>query len=79
MDIYEMGPFHLDTPNGVLLHGSQPVALGRRAVALLHALIEKPRALVSKEVLIEVAWPGQAIEDSNLSVQMLHRNCRCQK
>lgn len=55
MDIYELGPFCLD--NGVLLHGSEPLALGRRAVALLRAPIEKPGALVSKDVLIEAASP----------------------
>jgi adenylate cyclase len=67
---YELGPFRLDAPNAVLLHGSEPLALGRRAVALLQALIEKPGALVSKDVLIEAAWPGQAVEDSNLAVQI---------
>jgi DNA-binding winged helix-turn-helix (wHTH) protein len=70
MEIYELGPFRLDTPNGVLLHGSEPVMLGRRAVALLRALIEKPGTLVSKNVLIEAAWPSQAVEDSNLPVQI---------
>ena len=70
MDIYELGPFRLDTPNGLLLHGSEPVVLGQRAVALLRALIEKPGALVSKDVLIDAAWPGQAVEESNLPVQI---------
>jgi TolB-like protein len=36
----------------------------------LQALIEKPGALVSKDALIEAAWPGQAVEDSNLPVQI---------
>ena len=70
MAIYELGPFRLDTPNGLLLHGSEPVVLGQRAVALLRTLIEKPGALVSKDVLIEAAWPGQAVEESNLPVQI---------
>jgi len=67
---FQLGPFRLDAPNGVLLRGSEPVALGRRAVALLWALIEKPGALVSKDVLIEAAWPSQAVENSNLPVQI---------
>ncbi len=67
---YELGPFRLDAPNGLLLRGSEPLALGRRAVTLLRALIETPGALVSKDVLIEAAWPGQAVEDSNLPVQI---------
>jgi DNA-binding winged helix-turn-helix (wHTH) protein len=65
-----LGPFRLDTPNGVLLHGSEPIALGQRAVALLRALIEKPGALVSKDALIGAAWPGQAVEDNNLAVHI---------
>jgi len=67
---YELGPFRLDTANAVLLQGSEPLALGRRAVALLRALIEKPGALVSKDALIEAAWPSQAVEESNLPVQI---------
>jgi TolB-like protein/DNA-binding winged helix-turn-helix (wHTH) protein len=70
MDTYELGPFRLDTHNGVLLRGTEPVVLGGRAVALLRALIEKPGALVSKDALIQAAWPGQVIEDSNLPVQI---------
>jgi DNA-binding winged helix-turn-helix (wHTH) protein/predicted ATPase len=70
MDIYALGPFRLDTLNNALFRGSEPVPLGRRAVALLRALIEHPGALVSKDVLIEAVWPGQAVEDSNLPVQI---------
>src|SRR6516164_797519 len=70
MDTYELGPFCLDTHNGVLLRGSEPVVLGGRAVALLRALIEKHGALVSKDALIEAAWPGLAVEESNLPVQI---------
>ena len=70
MDIYEVGPFHLDASHGVLLHGNEPIALGRRAVALLQALIESAGTLVSKDVLMEAAWPGQAVEESNLAVQI---------
>src|SRR5437868_15409037 len=68
--IYELGPFRLETHDAVLFYGTEPVALGRRAVALLCALVERPGALVSKDVLIEAAWPGQAVEDSNLTVQI---------
>jgi len=70
MDMYELGPFLLDTPKGVLLHGSEPVALGQRAVALLGALIERPGALVLKDALIAAAWRGQAVDDANLAVQI---------
>ena len=65
-----MGPFRLDADNDVLFRGTDPVALGRRAVALLRALIERPCVLVSNDKLINAAWPGQAVEDSNLTVQI---------
>jgi DNA-binding winged helix-turn-helix (wHTH) protein/predicted ATPase len=68
--IHALGPFRLDTQSGLLLRESEPIALGRRAVALLRALVEQPGAVVSKDALIEAAWPNQAIEESNLTVQI---------
>ena len=68
--IYALGPFRLDTQDNLLFRGSEPLALGRRALALLRALVERPGALVSKDALIEAAWPGQAVEESNLTVQI---------
>jgi TolB-like protein len=70
MKSYALGPFRLDTANEVLLRGTEPKALSRRAIALLRALVEKPGALVSKNALFETAWPGQAVEESNLTVQI---------
>jgi TolB-like protein len=44
--------------------------LGQRAVALLRLLLQRAGVPVSKDALIEAAWPGLAIEDSNLTVQI---------
>ena len=68
--IYTFGPFRLDTAAGILFRRSEPVALGQRAVALLHMLVAGAGAPISKDMLIESAWPGLAIEDSNLTVQI---------
>lgn len=68
--IYAFGPFWLDPQANMLYRGTEPLALGRRAVTLLRVLVEHPGALVSKETLIDAAWPGLAIEDSNLTVQI---------
>ena len=68
--ILTFGPFRLDLDAGILFHGAEPTPLGRRAVALLALLVERAGAPVSKEALIEAAWPAQAIEDSNLTVQI---------
>src|SRR3954451_15347344 len=68
--IYKFGPFHLDADAGILFRGAQPAVLGARAVALLALLLERAGEPVSKDALIEAAWPGLAIEDSNLTVQI---------
>jgi TolB-like protein len=68
--ILAFGPFRLDPDAAILFHGAEPTPLGRRAVALLALLVERAGAPVSKEHLVETAWPAQAIEDSNLTVQI---------
>jgi adenylate cyclase len=57
MTIYALGPFRLDTEGDMLLRGDEPITVGRRAVAVLR-------------VLIEAAWTGQTVEESNLTVQI---------
>ena len=69
-NIYVVGPFSLDAQIDLLFRGRERVALGQRAVALLRALVERPGAVVSKDTLIEAAWRNQAVEESNLSVQI---------
>ena len=68
--IYAFGPFRLDVQGETLFRDNDPVALSKRAVALLHILVERAGALVSKDALVEAAWPGLAIEESNLTVQI---------
>src|SRR6516164_30498 len=67
---YTLGPLRLDTQHNLLLREGAPVPLGRRAIALLRTLVERPGALVSKEALIEAAWSGRLVEESNLPVQI---------
>lgn len=68
--IYEFGPFRLEADADTLFRGAEPVALGGRAVALLRLLLEKAGRPVAKDALMEAAWPGLAIEESNLTVQV---------
>ena len=44
-----LGPFRLDTQDDLLFRGSEPIALGQRAIALLRALVERPGAVVAKD------------------------------
>ena len=64
------GPFRLETNARILFRGAEPTPLGQRAVALLALLLDRPGVPVGKDALIAAAWPGQAIEDSNLTVQI---------
>lgn len=68
--IHAFGPFRLDAEDQILFRGAEPLPVGRRAVALLCALVERPGVPVSKDALIKVAWSGLAIEESNLPVQI---------
>jgi TolB-like protein len=68
--IYRFGPFGLDADAGILFRDAEPTMLGQRAVSLLRLLLERAGAPVSKDALIEAAWPGLAVEDSNLTVQI---------
>jgi TolB-like protein len=68
--VYEFGPFRLDTSAGILFRGADPLPVGGRAVAVLRALIERPGVPVSKDALMQAAWPGLAVEEGNLTVQI---------
>jgi TolB-like protein len=68
--IHGLGPFRLDAEAEILFRGTEPVALGQRAVALLRVLIEQARMPVSKDALIEAGWSGLAVEEGNLTVQI---------
>ena len=63
--IYAFGPFRLDVAAGILFRGAEPVALGQRAVALFQILVERAGMPISKDRLIESAWPGLAISCSD--------------
>src|SRR5215469_13838919 len=67
---YVLGPFRLDAETDTLFRGGDPVSLGQRAVALLRVLVERQGIPVSKDALMEAAWAGLTVEESNLSVQI---------
>jgi adenylate cyclase len=64
------GPFRLDFEAETLFRGSEPVGLGKRAVALLRVLVERAGEPVLKDALIETAWSGLVVEEANLTVQI---------
>jgi len=68
--IYSFGPFRLDDESEILFRGNEPTTVGQRAVALLRVLVEQPGTPVSKDTLMQAAWPGLVVEESNLPVQI---------
>src|SRR2546421_7952587 len=68
--MYEIGPFRLDPAAKVLLHGGAPVPLGTRAVDVLALLVERRNEHVPKSHILDAAWPGRVVEESNLNVQI---------
>jgi TolB-like protein len=69
-EYFEFGPFTLDATRGVLNRDGAAVELGHRAVLLLCALLRAEGQALTKAELIEAAWPGLVVEESNLSVQV---------
>jgi TolB-like protein len=67
--VLAIGPFRLD-PSGVLWRDGRPVPLGRRGLLLLDKMLKHRGEVVSKAELIDAAWAGEVVEDSNLSVQI---------
>jgi TolB-like protein/Tfp pilus assembly protein PilF len=70
LTIQRFGPFRLDTEAQILYRGTEPVGLGRRAVALLCVLVARPGTPVPKDALIEAGWSGLVVDDGNLTVQI---------
>jgi TolB-like protein/Flp pilus assembly protein TadD len=54
----------------MLFRGGEPIRLGRRAVVLLRTLIGRQGQPLSKDELIEAAWPSLRVEENNLTVQI---------
>ena len=67
---YSLGPFRLDVDAKILFRGAEPVALGHRAISVLNILVQRPGIPVSKDALMQAAWPGLAVEENNLAVQI---------
>src|SRR5688572_1267281 len=65
--LYEFRPFRLDPAERRLLRDGEPVALTPKCFDLLVVLVESGGHLLRKEDLLARVWPGQFVEESNLS------------
>src|ERR1700756_229975 len=67
--------FLFDRAEGSLLRedapqGAEPLTLGSRAAALLKLLVDQQGTLVTKDEIFAAVWPGTAVEEANLTVQI---------
>lgn len=69
-DRHVFGHFVLDAARGALARDGTPVPLGHRGLCLLQALLAANGKVVTKAELMDAAWPGAMVEESNLSVQI---------
>src|ERR1700722_19869543 len=49
---------------------SKTLPLGSRAADMLLLFLQRPGELVTKKEIMDAVWPGTAVEDSNLPVQI---------
>jgi adenylate cyclase len=64
------GPFCLDFERRELSRMGAVVPLGHRAIELLCALAAAKGAVVTKDELLRLVWPGVTVEENNLQVQV---------
>jgi len=67
---FTFGSFVFSVAGEVLVRNGGKVELGRRAARLLRILLEERGETVLKTALMDAAWPGLAVEESNLTVQI---------
>jgi len=67
---YRFGSFELQPIQRRLFADGEAVALGARAFDVLLTLVERAGELVTKQALLDSAWPGLVVEENNLQVQI---------
>src|SRR5262245_27935677 len=65
--IYEFGPFRLEIGERRLLCEGEPVQLRIKVLDTLHALVEHPGRLLTKDELMRRIWPDSVVEENNLN------------
>src|SRR5208282_256164 len=66
-ELYEFGPFRLDSSKRVLLRDNHPVPLQLKAFETLLVLVRNSEQVVLKDELMKEVWPDTFVEESNLA------------
>lgn len=64
------GPFRLNPESGLLWRDGALAPIGQKGALILGRLLANPGEVATKAQLMDAAWPGIAVEESNLSVQI---------
>jgi Tol biopolymer transport system component/DNA-binding winged helix-turn-helix (wHTH) protein len=65
--LYEFGPYRLDTGERVLTRAGRLVPLTPKALETLTALVRHGGRIMEKEELLREVWPGTYVEDATLA------------
>jgi predicted ATPase/DNA-binding winged helix-turn-helix (wHTH) protein len=66
----QFGPIEIRAAERQLRVDGKPVRLGVRAFGLLRALLHNRDRVVPRSELLAAVWPGQAVNENNLNVQI---------
>src|SRR5262245_13973448 len=69
-NLYEFGPFHLDTAERLLVRNSLPVPLAPKVFDTLVVLVQHGGRLLTKDELMQKVWPDSFVEEVNLTVNI---------
>ncbi|WP_426418397.1 ATP-binding protein [Bradyrhizobium genosp. A] len=69
-DVISFGPFSLVASEKLLTRAGTPVELSTRALDILIALVSRPYEAMSKKDLLARVWPGAAVHENSLRVQI---------
>jgi DNA-binding winged helix-turn-helix (wHTH) protein/tetratricopeptide (TPR) repeat protein len=66
-NVYEFGPFRLETKERRLLRDGHPVQLRGKVLDTLCVLVSQSGRLIDKDDLIAAVWPDTVVEENNLA------------
>jgi len=69
-NVYEFGPFRLESAECRLLRNGTVVPLAAKVFDLLLFLVQNEGHLITKEELMACVWQGKLVEDNNITVAM---------
>jgi len=67
---YRFGSVEIRPSERQVFVEGRPAALGSRAFDVLLALVERRDRVVTKNELLDLAWPGLVVEENNLQAQV---------